>query len=1277
MEKKLKKLLSPHFKGNISTKGSSKAISEIISTILLLSISLALLCVVYLIVMNNATSPSTTTHVSTAHIIASANETNVFLQNNGGIPLSLDTQLVITIGGQDFYVSAKDYIIDTNGDGQWNIGEQIKFNPLTIDSLYGLEVLIKVINLDTNSMIMAGLVQEGARGDKPYVQSLNPYDVWPHSATMKSYYNFIKADYLPGKFWFQWKRTDAPQWNRTTILDITLPISGYQELTLYNLTANKNYLYEAWIQYTSGPSTINESGGIKLFTTQIDAMGVWHFDESSGLTLFDSSGQFPPNDGSLKPNEIRGPQRVNAELNHSTKHLSFDGIDDYGQVSNSDTVSVTEECTLEAWINRSDHCDGLVGTPLQSSITQFGNYTYGCYDPCLIHVTGTIYALVTTNENTLGFLSTINITNAGDIIENPSTSGCYVDLFNFDTSCKAPKIIQVDESNGIYAIVYSRPSSGNRLYLKTVQIYNDGRINKTTINTGILDTNISLYPDIISLGDNQYAIVYGITVAYNGVLLSVNISDTGTISSVNKKLNFGDVMLEPEIIKVVESTDIYVIVYNCIGDDGGLRTVQITSTGVLSDVSYHVWFDDDDGGSPEIINIFKDVYAIVYAGPILRQTGILKTIEIADDGTITLSRTIPPLAKTIRQIPFESSAGNTIRYPQIVHISGVLPFYAISYSIDSPTTSLGGKITSVMIPISGIIANLTLKDTTFEPYLCSTPYFIPLVNDVYAIVYRSDSGDGAIKTIRIQNLGLASLIKKDPILDMQEVGGLKCYGGDEILTSDSRYIVDVYRGFDAKMILKTVEVFTANKTVAHAFTDSYIIEQGYTSSNGTFNASYEPTIISIDSDVYAIAYCHYLTAKSYTYGRIITVRINATGHITPIARYTFDIDCINTPILFTQINKTNNIYALVYQLYSTSQGKITTIKIDNSGNIIGIRDSYIFESLRCREPSMTPVSGNVYAIIYRDSLTSSSYGRLATLQIYGNNGTIKKSLLDLWQFAASCYHPTIIKVDTNIFAAVYSQYYSSASRYVAWLGTIKIADDGIITKSIIDSIEFIRRYYTNNYLAHQPEIIHVSERIYAIISKDNPDPWNALQYNGWITTLRIGENGDIIDTVDGSIKISSSPRVTSFDFRIMPFVGDYYIALYGGLNNDLYHCVIRIPISETTQPIFSKQDSYTIKANKTTVFVTFTDSNNQQYTLSATLQNKWNYIVSTYDKTTMALYLNANFIDSLPLNGRPIKVTTNNLLFGAYNAYYDEFSLYAAILSPAKITQNYNYYRPL
>ena len=199
---------------------------------------------------------------------------------------------------------------------------------------------------------------------------------------------------------------------------------------------------------------------------------------------------------------------------------------------------------------------------------------------------------------------------------------------------------------------------------------------------------------------------------------------------------------------------------------------------------------------------------------------------------------------------------------------------------------------------------------------------------------------------------------------------------------------------------------------------------------------------------------------------------------------------------------------------------------------------------------MVCVHGNVYAIIYRDSLTSSQYGRLATLRIYGTNGTIQKSVLSLWQFAGSCYHPMIINVDASLFACVYTTY--ASSRFITYLTTVTIADDGIITKSWIDYLEYIRRYYTNNYMAHQPEIIHVDNRVYAIISKDLPDPWNNFVYNGWITTLRIGENGDIVSSIDGKTQISTSPRVTSYDMRIIPFVDEYYIILYGGSSGNIY-----------------------------------------------------------------------------------------------------------------------------
>ena len=60
----------------------------------------------------------------------------------------------------------------------------------------------------------------------------------------------------------------------------------------------------------------------------------------------------------------------------------------------------------------------------------------------------------------------------------------------------------------------------------------------------------------------------------------------------------------------------------------------------------------------------------------------------------------------------------------------------------------------------------------------------------------------------------------------------------------------------------------------------------------------------------------------------------------------------------------------------------------------------------------------------------------------------------------------------------------------------------------------------------------------------------------------------------------------------------------------------------------------------------------------------------------MNLFINTNLIGSIPVNNRPLKVNTNKVYFGSYNSFIDEFSIYAAVLSNARMQQNYNYYRP-
>ncbi|MHA2022682.1 MAG: DUF2341 domain-containing protein, partial [Candidatus Thorarchaeota archaeon] len=77
------------------------------------------------------------------------------------------------------------------------------------------------------------------------------------------------------------------------------------------------------------------------FIRVIDGVvGAWYFDEGSGNTACDSSGN--GNDGT-----IYGASWVDGKFG---KALRFDGVDDYVKVPNSENLTLTKQVTVTAWI---------------------------------------------------------------------------------------------------------------------------------------------------------------------------------------------------------------------------------------------------------------------------------------------------------------------------------------------------------------------------------------------------------------------------------------------------------------------------------------------------------------------------------------------------------------------------------------------------------------------------------------------------------------------------------------------------------------------------------------------------------------------------------------------------------------------------------------------------------------------------------------------------------------------------------------------------------------
>jgi len=78
-----------------------------------------------------------------------------------------------------------------------------------------------------------------------------------------------------------------------------------------------------------------------------NAVGVWNFDEGSGITAYDISGY--GNNGTLvKGSNGTGLDWVSSDIGGTA--LQFDGVDDYVLIINNRSFSLLEKGTIEIWI---------------------------------------------------------------------------------------------------------------------------------------------------------------------------------------------------------------------------------------------------------------------------------------------------------------------------------------------------------------------------------------------------------------------------------------------------------------------------------------------------------------------------------------------------------------------------------------------------------------------------------------------------------------------------------------------------------------------------------------------------------------------------------------------------------------------------------------------------------------------------------------------------------------------------------------------------------------
>ena len=237
---------------------SNYAISEVISVLLLISITIGVFVGLHIVMTND---PGPETQQST--IISGNIEGEKFIvEHSRGPSLSLDTKCIVNIGGFIKNYTVGDLLSsESKEDNFWNIGERFVYN---LENISYLQVTLSIVDVDTKSVIYDKIIQNGIISEYPYfIITLNPTDIESGSANLRLGYNFQNYS---GSVRFSYKKL-GDNWTNTPW--IAKSGSGLYNKTINGLLLDKIYIYRA--EMTCQANLLN-STEIPILQSQITSV---------------------------------------------------------------------------------------------------------------------------------------------------------------------------------------------------------------------------------------------------------------------------------------------------------------------------------------------------------------------------------------------------------------------------------------------------------------------------------------------------------------------------------------------------------------------------------------------------------------------------------------------------------------------------------------------------------------------------------------------------------------------------------------------------------------------------------------------------------------------------------------------------------------------------------------------------------------------------------------------------------------------------------------------
>jgi hypothetical protein len=130
------------------------AVTEMVGTMLLLVISVAIFSVLYLSIVTVSPNPAQ----PSVNLICTLDNENITFEHRGGETLDLDTVITVTINDVNNKFIVDNYINnDFKEDGEWNVGERVIY---PTGDVTDLKVSVSVVDKLSNSVIMMVDLQE-------------------------------------------------------------------------------------------------------------------------------------------------------------------------------------------------------------------------------------------------------------------------------------------------------------------------------------------------------------------------------------------------------------------------------------------------------------------------------------------------------------------------------------------------------------------------------------------------------------------------------------------------------------------------------------------------------------------------------------------------------------------------------------------------------------------------------------------------------------------------------------------------------------------------------------------------------------------------------------------------------------------------------------------------------------------------------------------------------------------------------------------------------------